>query len=237
MSEKQKSYWTWIGCGCVGLVALVIGGVIAATIGGGMFVSNYVEELQDPTVRAERARQILGTDELPAGFEPQIFFRVPWLFDMVAISDGEPAELDEDGNAELEAKHLGRNAFIFISMRDMGDTRADLEAVLAGEKQGLDNVEMDFRSREALGHGEVDAGAQHVRWAAHRGEYRDRHEDREGVYAVLVVDCPEEDGRVRFAFYWQQRTDPEGEAADLSGSPADEATIAGFVSHFNLCGS
>ncbi len=237
MSGKQKSVWGWFGCGCVGLVVLAIGGAIAAMVGGRMFVRDYVEALKDPVARAERVEQILGTEELPAGFEPQIFFRVPWLLDMVVISDGEPAELDDQGNVDLEARHLGENAFVFLAMRDLGDAREDLEALLAGETGRLHNeIQLDFRSLEPLGSGELDVPPQHLRWAAHRGEFRGRREDREGIYAIVLVDCPEEDGRVRAAFYWQHREAVEGEALDLAGTPADEATLRSLVGHFDLCG-
>lgn len=238
MSDKTKSFWAWFGCGCVGLVVLAIGGVIAAVVGGGMFVRDYVEDLKDPVARGEQVRKILGTEELPAGFEPQMFFRVPWLIDMVVVSDGEPAEFDERGNAELEARHLGENAFVFFSMRDLGGAREDMEALLSGKTENVhQDIRVNFHSRETLGRGELDVPPQHLRWAAHRGEYRDRHEDREGIYSILLVDCPKKDDRVRFAFFWQQRETVEGEALDLEGTPADEETLRSFISHFNLCGA
>jgi len=236
MSDKRKSYWAWLGCGCAGLVVLAIGGVIAAMVGGRMFVRDYVEDLKDPVARGEQVRKILGAEELPAGFEPQLFFRVPWLIDMVVVSDGDPAEFDEQGHAELEARHLGENAFVFLSMRDLGDVRENMEALLAGKSEKVhQNVRIDFRSSEELGRGELDVPPHHLRWAAHRGEFHDRHEDREGIYAIVLVDCPKKDGRVRAAFLWQHRETAEGEAPGLEGTPADEETLRSFIGRFDLC--
>lgn len=236
MSDKRKSFWPWFGCGCVSLVVLAVGGVIAAMVGGGMFVRSYVEDLKDPVARGEQVRKILGTEELPAGFEPQMFLHVPWLIDMVVVSDGDPAEFDDSGNAQLEARHLGQNAFVFLSMRDLGDARENMEALLEGKSEKVQDVQLNFHSSEMLGRGELDVPPQHLRWSAHRGEFRDRHGDREGIYAIVLVDCPNKDSRVRVAFLWQQRELAEGAPLELEGTPADEETLRSFLGHFHLCG-
>jgi hypothetical protein len=237
MSKKSKSVWGWIGCGCGGLVLLTLGGVVAAFVSGQRYLSDYVEDLQDPVARLGRVEEILGAEQLPTDFRPQLFFRVPWVLDMVVLSDGEEAEYNEQGNSELKAEHLGENAFVFLSIRDLGDTREDMEAIFAGETpKGQLDIDLDFRSQESLGRGELDVGTQHLRWAAHRGTFGDRRDSPDGIYSFLLVDCPEADDRVRVAFYWQSRKGELSEPLDLTGTPADEATLAAFMGHFKLCG-
>ncbi|HEX9732655.1 MAG TPA: hypothetical protein VGG06_11800 [Thermoanaerobaculia bacterium] len=242
MAKKSTSPWVYVGCGCLGAVVLGIGACIGLGVVGTRFARNLEAELKDPALRQERAREILGADELPEGFHAQLHVSVPWIFEMVVLSDGEPVEYRDDGDADLEARHLGDNAFVYLAMPDLGDAREDFERLLEGrDSRDLENVQfdLDFRSEELLGRGEIDLPPQHVRYATHRGEFRDGRERSPGVYSVLLVDCPGS-SKVRAGFYWQRRPEQApaleaGPGADLGGTPYEDALRA-FLGHFQLCG-
>ncbi len=242
MAKKSTSPWVYVGFGCFGCAALVIGGFLGLGLFGAKIAKDFEEELRDPVKREERAREILGAEELPASFRAQLHFKIPLLLEMVVLSDGEPIEFDDQG-AEVESEHLGENAFIYLSMRDVGDAREDFESILEGDTRHLDNVQidLDFRSDEVLGRGEIDIPPQHLRYVTHRGEFRDNRESSTGTYSVLLVDCPGS-SKIRAGFYWrshEEGQEPEGLAAaeggDLSGTPYEEG-LRQFVSHFELCG-
>lgn len=249
MAKKSTSPWVYVGCGCVTLVVLVAAGIAALGFMGVRFARNFERELKDPEVRQERAREILGAERLPEGYHAQMHFKVPFLFEMVVLSDGAPVDYREDRHqGRLESEDLGDNAFIYMAMPDVGDAREKFEGLREGDTRGLDDVKinLDFRSREILGHGAFDLPPQHLRYVAHRGDFRDEHASREGTYAVVLIDCPGS-SKVRAAFYWQRREIEEAQLeAPAAGAPAeDPAQLAGtpyeeglrrFMSHFHVCG-
>ncbi|MCP4664238.1 MAG: hypothetical protein GY856_53315 [bacterium] len=231
--KKGTSPWVYIGCGCVVLLILTIGGCLAATFFGVTRVKDFVEEMEDPVKREERVRQILGAPELPEGYHAQMFFRVPFVLEMVILSDGEPLEFDAGGGGgDIDVEDLGEHVFMLFSIRDMGGSRRDVERWFEGEAGRPENIDfdVDFDSDELLGRGEFEVGSQNLRYVAHRG--RIEHED--AIFAMLLIDCPKAD-RVRLAFYWLQLDPDTAEAPELAGTPADEAVLRDFMGHFNLC--
>ncbi|MEE8526652.1 MAG: hypothetical protein V3T72_22170, partial [Thermoanaerobaculia bacterium] len=88
MAKKSTSPWLYIGCGCATLAGLAVVAVVAAGFFGASLFKGYVEDMQDPRARAERVKEILGTENLPAGYHARMYFSVPWVLDMVFLSDG-----------------------------------------------------------------------------------------------------------------------------------------------------
>jgi len=237
MAANQKrgtSPWVYIGCGCVVLLILAIGGCFAAGFFGVTQFRGFVEEMEDPVKREERVREILGARELPAGYHAQLFFRIPLLMEMVIISDGEALEFDAGGGREptIDVEHLGEHVFMFFSMRDMGGNRREMERWFEGESSTPGDVDfnVDFHSQEFLGRGEFEIGSQRLRYMAHRGEID--YED--AIYAVLWIECPNAD-RVRIGFYWLRLDPATVETPEFAGTPADEEVLRDFMGHFNLC--
>lgn len=255
MARRSTSPWVYVGCGCLGAVVLAIGACVSVGLFGVQFARNLEQELKDPVLRQEKAREILGAEKLPDGFHAQVHVSIPLFMDMVVLSDGQPIELEDDGNTELEPENLGDQAFIYLAMRDIGDVRDDFERMLdGGDTRDLENVDvgLDFRSEEVLGRGEFELPPQRVRYATHRGAFRDGRESNEGVYSVLLVDCPST-SRVRAAFHWRRvdagdlpaedlpaedlpaEADP-GELDPAAHDPAaHEADLKRLMGHFQLC--
>jgi type IV secretory pathway VirB10-like protein len=78
------------GCGCLMLlVAMVVAGV---AFWGVQTAKKTIENLEDPTAQAERARDLLGAGELPEGYHAEIALEIPWVMRMAILSDGEPPE-------------------------------------------------------------------------------------------------------------------------------------------------
>ena len=241
-ARQGTSPWVYIGCGCIGTAVLLIGGLVALGFLGRSALQGYSQDLADPQARQSRVLEILGGEKLPPGFKSQLFLNVPFLMEMVLVSDGEAPDYDpESTDHDITSEQMGENAFLYLEMRDFGDVRRDFENLLAGET--TDNIQLegglDFRSVEEVARGEFELPTQKVRWAAHTGAFRGGGKERaDGTYAVMLIDCPDPTW-ARVAFYWQRKPFPEpgpdGEI-DLTGTPADEATLESFLEDFDLCG-
>lgn len=248
MAEKKgTSPWVWVGCGCIAAIVLLIALVLGAGFFGVQALKGYVEDLENPEVRETKVLEILGADALPEGLNAQMFFSVPFVMDMLILSDA-----PSGGGQDIQTEDLGERALFFLSMRNLGGADQDLEKLLQGDTGQLDlDIDLDFRSRGDLGRGAFDLDNQQVRWAAHLGAASGKM-DRVGIYTIFLVECKPDDDKLRMAYYWDQiesstaeeGTEVEGAevkeitTADVQteGTPADELVLKELLGQFRLCG-
>lgn len=143
-------------------------------------------------------------------------------------------------------------AFFFVDMPDWMDREEKMARVFRGEEGdpgGIAQVEVQFEGREELGRGELAAAGADVLYYARRGELEIQEasfgladEDapprsQPGIATMLLFDCPHLD-RLRLGLWFTADPAPGTPTpeADLTGTPADPAAIADFLSHFALCG-
>ena len=238
MAARQRGtpLWITLGCGCVLLVALAIGAAVVAGYLGVSAFKGYIEDMKDPAARGVKAGEILGASRLPEGYTAQLFLRVPWLVDMVVLSDGEPMVVQGEG-FDLESEAVGEHLFVYFKLRKKRMDEEEVERMLRGDSTS-DGVKVDIdiqvESDEELARGSFALEPQRLAWVAHRGELDIDHDALEGIYSQVIIDCPGDD-LTRVAI-WFQRDDEDREGtADLAGSPADEAALRGLMGHFNVC--
>ena len=238
MARKQSTpLWITLGCGCALLVALVIAAVVAAGYFGVSAFKGYLSDLKDPASRTARAAEILGASRLPEGYVGQLFVRIPWVFDMVILTDGEPMTIVEEGDADLDAAAVGEHLFLYVKLRSKRMDDEEIDRMLRGERTSdgvRADVGIELDPDEELSRGAFELPPQSLRWVAHRGEI-ELDDDLPGIFSRVIIDCPS-DELTRVAVWF--RRDPEEPAAapsDLAGSPADEAALAELMGHFNVC--
>ncbi|MDY7091365.1 MAG: hypothetical protein SX243_00185 [Acidobacteriota bacterium] len=78
------------GCGC--LMLLVAALVAGLAFWGVQTAKQTIESLEDPAAQADRARDLLGAEELPEGYHAAIALEIPWVMRMTILSDGELPE-------------------------------------------------------------------------------------------------------------------------------------------------
>ncbi len=240
MAGKQGTpLWITLGCGCLLLVGLVIGAVVAAGFFGVSAFKGYVDDMKDPAVRAAKAGEILGTSSLPDGYSAQLFLRIPWVFDMVVLTDGEPMPVEEGDDFDLTPGTVGEHLFLYFKLRRKKLDEEEIERMLRGEptSDGIRaDVGLEFEPEEELARGAFEIEPQRLAYVAHRGELDFEERDLPGIFSQVVIDCPGDD-LTRVAVWF--RRDPEdlapGEVSDPAGSPADEAALRAMMAHFNVC--
>lgn len=241
-AKRQTSPWIYIGCGCAVLIGLIAVAMVGAGYLGFAKFKGYIEEMEDPAAREARARDILGAETLPAGYQAEMFFGIPLLLDLVVLSGGEAVFEAIPGHESVLDDEGVRRIFFYLRLRRWNEERAELERFFDGTTDRLDrigNADSGFRlrSRETIGRGAFELPPQQLRYVAQRGELRTQDEDNEGIYAALLIDCPG-DNEMRFALWFLPEDEPPAEAtpAALAGTPADEDALRAFMGHFQLCG-
>ena len=237
-NRRGTPIWVTCGCGCLGLAALAVGGMVAAGFFGASAFKGYVEDMKDPIARSAKASEILGAEQLPEGYVAQLYFQIPWLLDVVVLSDGEPMEVVDD-EFELETETLGEHTFVYFFLRQRGIDHDELERMLRGDSHGEGNrVNMDFEfdSDRELARGSFEVGDQKLSYVSHRGELELDDGDIEGVYSQVLIECPNDD-LTRVAVWFQRDDDGEASGAAEDDSPTDEAALRRFMVHFDVCGA
>ncbi len=257
---QATPWWVTAGCGCCGLFLLALGAIVAAGYLGVSAVKDYVEDLKDPAARAVKAGQILGASELPAGYSAQVYLRIPWVFDLVILSDGEPAVMEGD-EMELEPKNFGEHVFVFFTLRQGSMDEEEIDDMLQGRRT-KDGVEIDVGFEvdveQQLAEGAFEIGAQRISYIAYRGDVLFEGDPEPGIFSRILFDC--EGDQLTRAGVWLRReaavsedavpntvapntvapntvapNPMAGDTLELSGSPADEASLREFLGHFDVC--
>lgn len=254
--RKGTSPWIYIGCGCLALVGLVILGFGGMAFWGMRQAQSYVETMSDPLAREAKAKELLGTEQLPEGYYARMYLSVPWFMDMVVLSD-QPGEMgtgemgtgemgpeemgpEEMGTGEINLEDLGTRAFFYFAIRDFGQEHENLRRYLSGEDDRLNmdvDLDFDFRPEETLSRGSFDHDDHTVIYAVQRGELDTRSGRHDGINTMMMVDCPSSQ-RLRLGMWFQAIPGVDGAVEDPGSSGAvavSEDDIRQFMSHFNLC--
>jgi len=239
-SKSSNTCLTW-GCGCLALVGVVVLVMVALGFFGFAQLGDYVENMKDPEVREQRAKELLGTEVLPEGYHAHFYLEVPFLAEVVALGDRVPVPIEGD-EIEFDGKDLGRHIFFYFSMRDLEGKREEARLYFQGESDSrsfLKDIDIDVRPSDEIGRGYFELSPQTLHWIAYRGEFGDDFEDRQpGVYSMVLIECPD-GSRLRMAMWfeeWADALDPSVEL-DPVGTPADEAALQDFMGHFQVCPS
>lgn len=233
--RNTTSPWTYIGCGCGLLVALILAGVVGLTVFGYKKGKDFEESFKDPAKRAAKTREILRWDELPAGYHPIGAFSIPYMMDVAILSDQEPPP----GADQKSHSDFRKHGFVYMVLRDWMGKRKELQNYMEGKGKRPDwmkKSDVDLETQEVLSRGKVDVGGRTALYAASRGEVQRQGHRAKGLVTLLSIDCPD-DKRLRLGIWFGPDPDPGKPAGslDLKGTTADPEAIQEFVNHFHLC--
>lgn len=234
MAPKRDSNQAciWIAAGCGGAMLVVTIAIVLAGYFTVQKARQFGEDMKDPVVREQRTLEVLGTDALPEGYYANIGMSIPWVMDFAVISDEPPGE---DGDTD----DLGEHSFIYFALPSFGTDKDELRDFFAGETddaQVLSENNINIDLDEMIRRGSLQAGPQEVMYVANRGELQASGSRSEGLVTMVLADCPN-DKRTRMGIWATPDPNPEASTveADFTGSAADEAAIAAFIGHFDLC--
>lgn len=232
MPEGSKSGFHYLGIGCLILGVLFV--LVAAVVGfsGFRWVRDVEKTMRDPEMRESKVLDLLGADELPEGYYAMIGVSIPLLLETAILTDQEP-------EADGDPPDLGSRGLIYLSMRNFGRDREDLDAFFSGETEdptvlAKHDIDIDLDERVATGRIERDSGP--VLWVSHRGTLisAQTHGQHEGLVTLLQIRCPG-DERNRLGIWFGPEPETGDETTDLAGSIADPARVDAFVDHFRFC--
>ena len=245
MSKKKgTSPWIWIGCGCFLCVALIVGAIVGAGFAGFSWVQSLVDDMADPQARTAASLDLLGAESLPPDYHARAFFSLPFLMELVILSDGAPPaaieaegfeeKAEQLGNLVLRGDDLGANTLIYLKLRQR-DERDPIEDVLAGRGQGNTDIDLglELDASESLGEGELEIHGERVTWRAYRGKMDTVGGDHGGIFAAAQVFCEATSEVHDFLWFQKAVTDRVVEESSPSSDSAitstDEAVVEGSL--------
>jgi hypothetical protein len=237
-SQRKTSPWVYVGCGCAVLVVIVVAVFLFIAKKVADEGHKIAQGIEDPKVREQRTRELLGYTEPPAGYYPEGAFSIPFVLDMAFLGDRPPAPGPHDGG---QMSDFQDNFFMYMRMRlgKIGASDAERRRMLYGTNGGpapwQQGSGLSVSTSESLGDGETEGGGAHVMYRAMRGETAMRNHRHHGISSILLIVCP--DRRIRFGVWIGPDPAPDKPAAEIdkTGTPADPKAIAAFLDHFKLC--
>lgn len=231
--KKKTSPWVWVGCGCGSILLLGALGF------GAMFWwgKNQVDNFSDPAKRAQKAKEILPHDSLPAGLKPLGAFSIPFVMDMAMFTD---QDIDAEGKP---VDGTGKGQLLFFIKLKVGGSQQDEQEMLSylrgqtPKPKALQESGSDIEGEVILrGEGTDQKGAPVV-YSTTRGEFTTRNQDpKKGLIALLYPDCPN-DTRIRLGIWFANDPAPGTELSpeQIAGGPADPTAVKDFASQFSFC--
>lgn len=235
----RNSVFVGIGIGCV----LVILGIMAAAGACSFWAYRQVQQIErdmtDPELRSDATLEILGAEAVPEGYHPVAAITVPFLLKTAVLSDRPPEEgqerdesgFDERGFIFVETLGIGQDE---QSLRDYFEGRTDDPSVL--EDNGFNMDIQRVLDRGAL----PPDGDIRFYYMTQRGNMSVQGFRGEGLMALVMVDCPDDERRRIAMWFGPGPEGPEGAepgdaSADLTGTPGDPEAISAFLDHFSFC--
>lgn len=231
--NKGLPPWVWVGCGCVGAIAALVVIVVGLGFWGAQKARELGETMRDPDARTDKALEVLGAEALPEGYFTVAALSVPFVFDMVVLSDQPP---DESGTPS----ELARNGFIFTSFPAFGDGDDELYDFFEGRSDSIDSLkreQFNVDLEERLSHGRLERGRDELLWVSHRGSLDSENIDNahDGLVTMVLFEC--NDDRRRVGIWYGPDPYPETavDALDVSGTVADVSELEIFMRPLAPC--
>ena len=214
----KRSPWLWVLTGCAGFIVLsIVGAILIWHFGTRRLISAMEENAKNPALRAQNAKEMLGTSQLPDGYYPiSGTFKIPFVT-IVRLYDQPP----DDKGFVTTFKNRG---FIFTETLYTERESKGREAFFTGApdaSETFDDIGVKLRARETLKSGSIDIDKERIRYRIVRGRVEEGKSEAEGPMVLMWIDCPGEK-KERWAVWFQ----PDA---------PDEAAIRTFMSPFDLC--
>jgi hypothetical protein len=226
---KERSTWFYVSTGCAVLGIVGIGLAVAGGLWLFRSAKRFEAELKDPQKRTERVLEILHAERIPDGYHAMLGLSLGIKFAILSDrgpdANGEIKGFDDRGLIYTEIPLIGANE---DELRAYFEGRTDDPSVLSDN-----NIHLDVE--QILARGVISLDGWSLLYVAQRGSVSTHEVTAEGLTSVVMIDCPD-DEKFRVAVWFGPDREPgaDGEL-DLSGTPADEAAIAGFFAPFRVC--
>lgn len=261
----ERSLSSWLGCGCAGIVTLVMLVVVLVTFLTYRAGQRMEEMINDPERAAAAVAEVVPYDELPAGYHPVGALHVPWMMDVAILAGpGEPGSRgDAAGQGDAGAEDGFEQGFFFVRVRDWFGRSDDAEGWLeggGGDDAPIEQEELRFDPEEVVDRGELTAGDATVSWVTRRGQIQieegrlrgeeegsggvvqikghgEDDDSRPGLLNLMSIRCSGDEGWQRLGIWFVPDPAPDVPTAefDWTGTPADPDAIEAFLGHFRLC--
>lgn len=240
MARKNK--------GCILSVLGCLGVALIASVAVGFYLYNKAKEFGETVKNPEpKTLEMLGMQTMPEGYYANFAFKIPFLMDMVLMSN-QPGTFSDD--ERRQGQPFGDEGLIYMKFINFKKSSGELQDYFEGKSENdrvLSDNGIHIDVDEVLGRGTVTINGSDAYYLTQRGSINTNGGARaEGLITLVLIRCPD-DNKMRFGVWYGPDNQAEtGEASasesdsgsassDLTGTVGDKFKIQSFFGQFQFC--
>lgn len=231
MAEKKGNILLYIGIGCAGLVLLAGVAIVGLGYFGIKKAKEFEENIKNP---GPKSLELLGVEQLPPEYNAQVALSIPFVMEMVIISNGQP-------RSENEKEDMGTEGLFYMKFAWGGEKNQELRDYFDGktdDPSALREANINIDTTEIISRGVIELeDGKTINYLTQRGNMKmSGTNTRDGLNTMFLIQC-ENDQKMRFGFRYGPDPDPAmpADELDLTGTVADEEALGDFIGQFHFC--
>lgn len=231
-----------------GCIYAVVGCSVFAV--AGVIIAAYLIFQQAQLMKANfanpepRAIEMLGTESMPEGYYANFAFSLPFIMDMVIISNQEGSLTDKENTS---GEPFGTMGFFYFKFLNLGKDSNELQDYFEGKTDNakvLREKGVNIDVKEILNRGAFSLDGNQVFYLTQRGSISSNGARADGLSTLMLIQCPN-DKKMRMGIWFGPETASQPEASEVSpeenlsasleGTVGDLEGVQAFMSQFSFC--
>lgn len=223
-NSKKGCIYSFVGCS-----VLAVAGIAVA----GYFLYQQAKTIQENLENPEpRTLEMLGLESMPEGYYANFAFSIPFIMDMVIMSNEDGSLANSEGKKQ---DPFGKMGFFYFKFLKIGKDSADLQNYFEGKtdndkvlRENGVNIDVD----EVLKRGVFTLNGNQVYYLSQRGSISSNGANANGLNTLMLIQCPN-DKKMRLGIWYGP--DSQNDVEDTSGNTNDDlnASLEGTVADLN----
>lgn len=221
--------------GCIIAILGCSGVAVVLTIVVGYFFFIQAKKFGESIANPEpKAKELLGVEAMPEGYYANFAMAIPFLMEMVIISNEETNFADQDGDSH---QNIGKKGFFYFKFIELGKNKGKLKDYFDG-KSNDDRVLKEFGvnvdTDEILDRGTFQFDGNDVYFFTQRGGFNAGGGSANGLSTLMLFQCPN-DSKMRMGIFFGPNNQEASDEAVTTGTAADINEVQTFMSGFKFC--
>jgi hypothetical protein len=211
----QNKTCLFLGCGCAGVVALILAGLAAIALMGYGLAKDMARGMEDPGFAESKTLEMYQLSQLPEDLQANFFLSIPFLFDVSMISNADMS----GGEIDLDLADFG---ILYVKIKVNNQDLDALHAFARNPDQGMPQMEfihIGLENQTLVNHGTLTCAGQRFFYVRQHGPFVwDNHRSL-GETILITSEAPSRYNEIILLFAKEKAVTAEPDAPTPLDSP------------------